>query len=154
MAGTGETPEGSPLSPDDMNNRLDEIAAELAAEARFKEPSAAERAKAASDRQARARQAQAWAAQAGKAAGGSLLRRWWSGRKLAGLRRPQRSPRPAAPEVRRPAARQARRAAARPVPDRGYATAGGRPAYRSLIVLLIVVAALFAASVGLHVLLH
>ena len=44
MAGTGDKPEDSPMEPDDINSRLAEIAAELASEARFKEPSAAERA--------------------------------------------------------------------------------------------------------------
>src|ERR1700689_780087 len=47
MAGTSDTPEGSPMGPDDINSRLAEIAAELASEAKFKEPSAAERARAA-----------------------------------------------------------------------------------------------------------
>ncbi len=46
MAGTSDTPDGTPAGPDDINSRLAEIAAELASEARFKEPSAAERARA------------------------------------------------------------------------------------------------------------
>jgi hypothetical protein len=45
VAGTGETPEGPALDPDDINNWLAEIAVELAAEAPFREPSAAERAR-------------------------------------------------------------------------------------------------------------
>jgi hypothetical protein len=45
VAATGETPEGPSLDPDDINNRLAEVAVELAAEARFREPSAAERAR-------------------------------------------------------------------------------------------------------------
>jgi len=102
MAGTGETPGDSPPGPDDINNRLAEIAAELAAEAHFKEPSAAERAQAAAARRAS--------------------------------------------QARKPA---------RPAPDRGYPTASGRHGRGTpLIAFLTVIAALFAVSAGLHVLLH
>jgi hypothetical protein len=45
MAGAGPTPGSPSPGPDDINQRLAEIAAELAAEAKFKEPSAAERAR-------------------------------------------------------------------------------------------------------------
>lgn len=44
MARKGRSPGHSPEIPDDINSRLAEVAAELAAEAWFKEPSAAERA--------------------------------------------------------------------------------------------------------------
>ncbi|HUB41865.1 MAG TPA: hypothetical protein VMA72_23720 [Streptosporangiaceae bacterium] len=44
MTGSGTDPADAAPGPDDINNRLDEIAAELATEAKFKELSAAERA--------------------------------------------------------------------------------------------------------------
>ncbi len=43
MPGAGSTPDRSQPRPDDINDRLAEVAAELAAEAKFKEPSAAMR---------------------------------------------------------------------------------------------------------------
>lgn len=45
MTGTGSGDPGVPAGPGDINDRLAEIAAELAREAKFKEPSAAERAR-------------------------------------------------------------------------------------------------------------
>ncbi|HEY6271276.1 MAG TPA: hypothetical protein VIX19_04685 [Terriglobales bacterium] len=45
MAGRGESPGRSPEIPDDINSRLAEVAAELTAEAKFHEPTAAERAR-------------------------------------------------------------------------------------------------------------
>jgi hypothetical protein len=45
MTGTGSDEPGVPPGSGDINDRLDEIAAELAREAKFKEPSAAERAR-------------------------------------------------------------------------------------------------------------
>jgi hypothetical protein len=125
MAATGDTPEGPPLDPDDINSRLDEIAAELATEARFKEPSAAERAEAAAAR--RASQA----------------------------RRPSHAALPPGGPLRRRRHRRRTADLHGPGPDRGYSMARSRPArLRPLVAVATVIAALFALSVGLHVLLH
>lgn len=145
MAGTSDTPEDSPPSPDDINSRLAEIAAELASEARFKEPSAAERASA---RVAATRPA------AQPVKDGPL--RWWRARhKAAELRRPVhlRGHAPAAPRPARQAkgpSRLARRAANRRVPDRGYADGSGPSALRSGAAIVIILALLAGAVIGLR----
>jgi hypothetical protein len=72
MAAPGDKPHDSPTDPDDINNRLAEIAAELASEARFKEPSAAERARMAAGH-----------LRPGPAAGSNPVRRWRSRRPTA-----------------------------------------------------------------------
>jgi hypothetical protein len=158
MAGNGATPGGSSPNSDDINDRLAEIAAELAAEAKFKEPSAAER--------ARRRPGQA------KPGAGRLpepssapskrpgrLRQWRNRRLAAELRRPVPEPGRPAPPVskprrgRRPAASS--RARSRPIPDRGYATPARRasPA-RSIVTVVLVLLLLLGVSFGLHALLH
>jgi hypothetical protein len=153
MPGTGSAPDRSPDSPDDINNRLAEIAAELAAEAKFKEPSAAERARAA----ARA----ARHSRSGPGTGTGPLSWWRNKRAAAKLRRPvqQRdgsAAQAAAPRARKPAAaRRAAQSAGGPAPDRGYGTATQRPGHgRSILALIIVIALLFGVSVGLRKLLH
>jgi hypothetical protein len=146
MAGTGGT--GSPESPDDINNRLAEIAAELAKEARFKEPSAAERAKA---RVTAARPS-------GKSARSGPLRRLRARRKMAELLKPVDGSAIPAPPPKPPTARQVRRArraarpaADRPFADRGYADASDYPSVaRSVIAVLIIVALLVGAVIGLR----
>ncbi|HXW44891.1 MAG TPA: hypothetical protein VEL03_08900 [Streptosporangiaceae bacterium] len=154
MAGRGDTPEGPPFSPDDINSRLDEVAAELASEAHFKEPSAAERARAAAARQAQ-QGGQPRAARRA-AAGRGPLQRWRNRRESAGLQQPVTSAgSPATGRPRPLSHRRARGAAARPVPDRGYATPSSRSfRARPLVGVLILIAALFALSVVLHALLH
>jgi hypothetical protein len=96
-----------------MNGRLAEIAAELSAEAKFKEPSAAER--------ARARVGQPWPASSG---------RRLSARRLSARRVPGRG---------------AARGRPQPVPDRGYATASGGSAHRSLLILVSTLVVIIAA---------
>ncbi len=144
MAGTSETPEGSPASPDDINSRLAEIAAELASEARFKEPSAAERARA---------QVTAVGPAARPERRGPL-RRWRSRRarrtaeELRSPVRPAGAPAPAPP---RPPSRMARRAARRQaVPDRGYADATMPSRLRSGTTIVIIMVLLIGVSVGLR----
>lgn len=145
---------GSPEGPDDINNRLAEIAAELAAEARFKEPSAAERAR------ARVTAARA-AGKAGRARRLRQVRGWRSRRKATELRKPVdgvgaplKSVPPPPPTARQ--VRRARRAAARAAtPDRGYADSSGYPSVaRSIISVVIIVALLIGVSIGLHYAFH
>jgi hypothetical protein len=81
MPGRGSTPGSSSPDPDDINNRLAEIAAELAAEAKFKEPTAAERARAAVG------PARSPAPPVDSKPGGPI-RRWRNRRLAAELRRP------------------------------------------------------------------
>ena len=142
MAGTGDT--GSPEGPGDINDRLAEIAAELASEAQFKEPSAAERARA---RVTAGRHA-------GKPGRTGRLRQWRSRKKAAELRKPVEGGtailRPPPPQ---PTARQVRRAshAARPVADRGYTDSSEYPSVtRSIIAVIIIVALLIGVSIGLR----
>jgi hypothetical protein len=157
MAGTGGTPGDSPASPDDINGRLAEIAAELSAEATFKEPSAAER--------AHARAGQPWPPSSGHRAG--PLRRLQDKRTAAELRKPVQSgygP-PAAARRRRLSGlrqsgprlsarrldagrllgRRAARGRPQPVPDRGYAAASGGSAHRSLLILVSTLVVIIAA---------
>jgi hypothetical protein len=145
MASTGGT--GSPEGPDDINNRLAEIAAELAREARFKEPSAAERARAAAARPAR------------KSARAGPLSRWRARRKTAELLKPADDSAILKPAPRPPTARQVRRArraaAPRPFADRGYADESEYPSVaRSVIAIIIIVALLVGAVIGLHYAFH
>jgi hypothetical protein len=149
MAGTSETPEDSPASPDDINSRLAEIAAELASEARFKEPSAAER--------ARARVTAVRPPAKTKRRSGPLGR--WRARRaqrqaeeLRAPLRPAGAPAPAPPP--RPS-RLARRAAARaPVPDRGYADAEMPSRLRSGTTIVIIMVLLIGVSIGLRYLIR
>jgi hypothetical protein len=154
MAGTGSTPDSSSSGPDDINDRLAEIAAELAAEAKFKEPAAADRARAA---------VKPVGAASARSRVGPLRRR--RNRKLATeLRKPIREPggpkpSPARSErpksSRRAGASAAQRTGAFPVPDRGYATPTRRPgASRSVLTVVLVLAVLFGISVGLRKLLQ
>jgi hypothetical protein len=150
MAGTSDTPEGSPMGPDDINSRLAEIAAELASEAKFKEPSAAERARA-----ARA----AAAAKPGAPTRRGPLRRWRADRTADKLRTPVRPP--GAPEpVRQRAPRRARRAhraawaEGRPAPDRGYSDSSHPSTRRSVLTVVVIVALLIGVSIGARNLLH
>ena len=142
MASAGDT--GSPEGPGDINDRLAEIAAELASEARFKEPSAAERARA---RAAAARHS----AKTGRT---GRLRQWRARKKAAELRRPVEGGsailKPAPPQ---PTARQIRRAsrAARPVADRGYTDTTEYPSVaRSIIAVIVIVILLVGVSIGLR----
>jgi hypothetical protein len=163
MAGTGPTPDSSSPNSDDINDRLAEIAAELAAEAKFKEPAAADRAHTAvqpvgdATRRKRA---------------GPLGRRR-NERLAAELRKPVQEPggqqtstppppsasgRPAGsrPKAnRRAAGSAARRAGAWPTPDRGYVTPTrrGRPG-RSVLTVVLVLVVLFGVSAGLRKLLQ
>jgi hypothetical protein len=147
MAGTGESPKGSPEGPDDINDRLAEIAAELASEARFKEPSAAER--------ARARAAAARAP--GKGARGgqhSRIRRWRARKKAEELRRPvDGSGAIINPPPKPPTARQVRRTrrTIRPVADRGYTDGADYPSVaRSIIAVIVIIVLLVGISIGLR----
>jgi hypothetical protein len=161
MAGTGPTPGSSSSNPDDINDRLAEIAAELAAEAKFKEPAAADRARAS---------VQAVGGDAPRQRGGRL-RKWRNKRLAAELRRPvdepggQKTPAPqpktsrrAGPRPmagRRAADTAAQRAGAWPTPDRGYATPTRRGgAGRSVLTVVLVLVVLFGLSVGLRKLLQ
>lgn len=163
MAGTGPTPDSSSPNPDDINDRLAEIAAELASEAKFKEPTAAER--------ARAGVQPVGGAAPGKR--GGPLRRRRNKRLAAELRKPVQdsggqktaAPRPARASgrpagsrpkpSRRAAGSAAQRAGAWPTPDRGYATPTRRPgAGRSVVTLILVLAVLFGLSFGLRKLLQ
>lgn len=156
MAGTGSTPDSSSPDPDDINTRLAEIAAELAGEAKFKEPAAADRARAA---------VQPVGARPGRR-GGALRKR--RNKRLADeLRKPvggQGGLRPSAPSPVRPvqpkAGRRAGGQAAQrpgtwPAPDRGYARPTRRAGPgRSVVTLVLVLAVLFGISFGLHKLLQ
>lgn len=150
MAGTSETPEDSPASPDDINSRLAEIAAELASEARFKEPSAAER--------ARARVTAVRAPAKSKRRSGPLgaWRARRARRKAEELRAPLRpagAPEPAPPPPR--PSRLARRAAARAsVPDRGYADVTMPSRLRSGTTIVIIMVLLIGVSIGLRYLIR
>jgi hypothetical protein len=162
MAGTGPSPDSSSPDPDDINERLAEIAAELAAEAKFKEPAAADRARA---------PVQAVGGDAPRRRGGPL-RKWRNKRLAAELRRPvdepggQKAPVPppttsgraggARPKAsRRAAGAAAQRAGAWPTPDRGYATPARRSAGgRSVLTLMLVLVVLFGLSAGLRRLLQ
>jgi hypothetical protein len=140
-----------PADPDDddINSRLTEIAAELAAGARFTEPRAADRLRvpigSAQPPPARI----------------SPVQRWRNRRLAAELRKPVQSASvPSAPGPRRPplgraarhslrsalARRAYRRHSARPqpVPDRGYATPSYRSPRRSLAILLAAMVILIA----------
>jgi hypothetical protein len=137
------------MGPDDINSRLAEIAAELASEAKFKEPSAAERARA----------ARAAAAKPATPARGGPLRRWRAGRRAEKLRTPVRPP--GAPEpVRQPSTRRARRAQraawaeGRPAADRGYSDTSHPSTRRSVLTVLIIVGLLVVVSIGARNLLH
>jgi hypothetical protein len=125
VAATGETPEGPSLDPDDINNRLAEVAVELAAEARFREPSAAERARRPVGPAKPARQ---WPL------------RWLRGRRTAAyVRKPVAGPGPPGRPGKPPRGQPARERS-RPVPDRGYATSSARSAPgRTLAVIAIAV---------------
>jgi hypothetical protein len=144
MAGMSDTPDGTPAGPDDINSRLAEIAAELASEARFKEPSAAERARARvtavgpAAKQVRRRFGQL----------GRFGRR--RAHKAEELRRPAASAGAPAPPPQPRQSRRARRAASRPVPDRGYADATTPSVLRSVITVVILVALLVGVSIGLR----
>jgi hypothetical protein len=99
VAATGETPEGPSLDPDDINNRLAEVAVELAAEARFREPSAAERARRPVGPAKPARE-------------GPL--RWLGGRRVAAHVRPRGALGPARPRPHAPRHRDRGRGRGRP----------------------------------------
>jgi hypothetical protein len=149
MAGTSETPEDSPAGPDDINSRLAEIAAELAAEARFKEPSAAERAR------ARVTAVRPGGQSGWRAGPLARLRAKRAERRAAQLRTPLRSagappPRPA---PSRPSLRD-RRAARMAVPDRGYADAEMPSRLRSGTTIVIIMVLLIGVSVGLRYLIR
>jgi hypothetical protein len=113
-----------------MNERLDEIAAELASAGDFREPSAAERASA-------ALRSAGGAAKPKRRPDGPLSRRRKK-RLAAELRKPVLLPGQKAPPLPAKPARR-RSAAPRPTPDRGYATPTrrGGPA-RSVIAIAIV----------------
>jgi hypothetical protein len=137
MAGRSDTPDGTPAGPDDINSRLAEIAAELASEARFKEPSAAER--------ARAR------VTAVRPAAQEVRRRFGRRRRLRKaeeLRRPVDSAGAPAPPRQPRQSRWARRAASRAVPDRGYSDATMPSVARSVTTIVIIVALLVGVSIG------
>jgi hypothetical protein len=146
MAGTGESPKGSPEGPDDINDRLAEIAAELASEARFKEPSAAER--------ARARAAAARApGKRGKGARPGRIRRWRARKKAEELRRPVDGSDAINPPPKPPTAWEVRRArrSIRPVADRGYTDGTEYPSVaRSIIAVIVIVILLVGISIGLR----
>jgi hypothetical protein len=147
MAAKGDTPGDSPTDPDDINARLSEIHAELSGPARFSEPSAAERASAARQR-----------SQFGRPPGGRRLSR--RERRLAAeLRKPVQGANPVRARPSPPPARQGRPrrpAPPGPVADRGYTAPSRRrgPGLRYLIIAVVVIAALYALSVGLHAVLH
>jgi hypothetical protein len=132
MADSGAERDGSSPGPDDIDKRFAEIAAELAAEARFREPSATERARTPvqpTGGRAASQQRQ-----------GGPLRRWRNKRLAAELRKPvlasgQRVPTPPS----RPRRRAAPAAYPRPAPDRGYAApirSGSPQAVFAIVVLL------------------
>jgi hypothetical protein len=163
MAGTGPTPDSSSPNSDDINDRLAEIAAELAAEAKFKEPAAADRAHTAVQP----------VGDAGPRRRRGPLRRRRDERLAAELRKPVQDPggqqasapprasaggRPAGwrPKAgRRVSGSAAQRAGAWPTPDRGYATPTrrGRPGRSALTVVLVLVV-LFGVSAGVRKLLQ
>ncbi len=153
MGGTGPPPDSSSSNSDDINDRLAEIAAELASEAKFKEPTAAERARAG---------VQPIGGAAPRKLGGGPMRRRRNKRLAAELRKPvqdlggQTTPAPRPTKARgRAAGSAAQRAGAWPTPDRGYATPTRRPGPgRSVLTLVLVLAVLFGLSVGLRKLLH
>lgn len=126
MEGSTGGPAGSEPGSGDINERLSEIAAELAGAATFKEPSAAERARTAAARTAAARSA------AGR---GGPLRRWRNRRMAAKLRKPVQST---------SGSRQPQRG------RRGDAPARRSRPVRSILTAVIVVAILVAASFGLR----
>jgi hypothetical protein len=138
MADTGGRPDDSAASPDDINDRLDEIAAELAAEARFKEPSAAERARVPVGQK--------------PARPGSRgpLRGWRSRRTAAWLREPVQSTSAGARAA--PAGRS--RGQPGPVPGRGYAAPTRPHPGRSLLTLVVMLVLMGGVSFGLRALLH
>jgi len=140
MAGTSDTPDGRPVDPDDINSRLAEIAAELASEARFKEPSAAER--------ARLRVTAIRPATRPVRRGPFRHRR--ARRKATELRQPvQAAGAPPPPAPARPS-RRARRDARRQVPDRGYADAAAPSVLRSGTTVAVIVMLLIGVSIGLR----
>jgi hypothetical protein len=149
MAGTSETPEDSPASPDDINSRLAEIAAELASEARFKEPSAAER--------ARARVTAVRPGGQAKRRRGPLarIRAKRAQRRAEELRtplRPEGAPPPPPPPPR--PSRRDRRVARMAVPDRGYADAEMPSRLRSGTTIVIIMVLLIGVSIGLRYLIR
>lgn len=122
MEGSTGGPAGSEPGPGDINKRLADIAAELAREATFKEPSAAERARTPVARSAAGR--------------GGPLRTWRNRRIAAKLRQPLQS---AASGSRQP-----------PRGRRRDAPARRSRRVRSILTAVIVVAILLAASFGLR----
>jgi hypothetical protein len=150
MAGTGESPKGSPEGPDDINDRLAEIAAELASEARFKEPSAAERARA----RAAAARSQGKRRKGAKSGRTGRLRLWRARRQAEELRKPvDGSSAILTPPPKPPTAWQVRRArrAIRPVADRGYTDGAEYPSVaRSIIAIIVLVILLVGVSIGLR----
>jgi hypothetical protein len=149
MAGTSETPEDSPASPDDINSRLAEIAAELASEARFKEPSAAERARA----RVTAVRPPAKLKRSGPLGRWRARRARLKAEELRAPLRPAGAPPPPPPPPR--PSRLARRAAARaPVPDRGYADAEMPSRLRSGTTIVIIMVLLIGVSIGLRYLIR
>jgi hypothetical protein len=128
MAGAGGDPADANPGPGDtegINERLAEVAAELASEAKLHEPSAAER--------ARIPVAKPAAGRSGP------LRRWRNRRTAAKLRKPVQSASGSRTAAGRPASRQPGRARSRPA--------------RSVLTVIIL-AFLLAVSFGLHGLLH
>jgi hypothetical protein len=149
MAGTSETPEDSAASPDDINSRLAEIAAELASEARFKEPSAAERARA----RVTAVRPPAKLKRSGPLGRWRARRARLKAEELRAPLRPAGAPPPPPPPPR--PSRLARRAAARaPVPDRGYADAEMPSRLRSGTTIVIIMVLLIGVSIGLRYLIR
>jgi hypothetical protein len=132
MGGTGGTPGGPPASPDDINSRLADIAAELASQALFKEPSAEERARVPVQpvRPAVRRRR-------------GPLRKWQDARVAARLRSPVATPGRGQGAQWPPA--ESRRRKAQPL-------GGGRPArpgsVRTALAVVTVVVALLAAAFG------
>jgi hypothetical protein len=168
VAGSSSGSDGS-SNPGDINDRLAEIAAELAAEAKFKEPSAAERARAAARRGA-PRQGSPGQATSGhstsghstpghsKQSRGGPLRQRRNKRLADELRQPVLAPGQKAPPRPPKAPKAPRRPwqqGGTPVPDRGYATpTRRRGGARSVISIVLVLAVLAGLSFGLRRLLH
>lgn len=146
MAESDPAPDSSSSSPDDINDRFAEIAAELAKERKFKEPIAAEQARVSFP-------PVGGGAETPKRRSAGPIRRWRNKRLAAELRKPvlppgQKAPtRP--PKARGRAATAARNADTWHVPDRGYVTATRRGSGRSALLIMLAVALLVAVSFGL-----
>ena len=163
MSDTGSTPDSSPPGPDDINERLAEIAAELAGEAKFLEPRAADRGRRPVLPNRKARQHR----RSGRTPRWGPLRRRRNARIAAKLREPVTPPggsgtgppdehRRRKRDRKRDRSSRGSRASPESAPstarDSDYATSSHPSTIRSLVAVVVVVGLLFGASVGLRTL--